>query len=32
MDIVDRIVAAPRNARDLPDEPVAITGVIIAED
>ena len=32
MDVVDRIVAAPRNARDLPDEPVAITGVIIAED
>jgi hypothetical protein len=32
MDVVDRIVGAPRNARDLPDEPVAITAVTIAED
>jgi len=32
MDVVDRIVNAPRNARDLPDEPVAITGVSIRED
>ncbi len=32
MDIVDKIVSAPRNARDLPDDPVAITGVTIAED
>jgi peptidyl-prolyl cis-trans isomerase B (cyclophilin B) len=32
MDVVDSIVNAPRNARDLPDEPVAITGVAIHED
>jgi cyclophilin family peptidyl-prolyl cis-trans isomerase len=32
MDVVDRIVGAPRNARDLPDEPVAITSVTIHED
>ncbi len=32
MDIVDQIVAAPRNARDLPDDPVAITGVEVHED
>jgi cyclophilin family peptidyl-prolyl cis-trans isomerase len=32
MDVVDRIVSAPRNARDLPNEPVAITGVTIVED
>jgi len=32
MDVVDRIVNAPRNSRDLPDEPVAITGVTITED
>lgn len=32
MDVVDRIVAAPRNSRDLPDEPVAMTGVTIHED
>ena len=31
MDVVDRIVNAPRNARDLPDEPVAITGIAISE-
>jgi cyclophilin family peptidyl-prolyl cis-trans isomerase len=31
MDVVDRIVGAPRNARDLPDEPVAMTGVTIQE-
>ena len=31
MDVVDRIVAAPRNARDLPDAPVAMTGVTIRE-
>ena len=31
MDVVDRIVNAPRNARDLPDEPVAITGIAIRE-
>ena len=32
MDVVDRIVSAPRNARDLPDEPVAMTGVTIHDD
>jgi len=32
MDVVDQIVNAPRNARDLPDEPVAITAVTIEED
>ena len=31
MDIVDKITNAPRNSRDLPDEPVAITGVTIHE-
>jgi cyclophilin family peptidyl-prolyl cis-trans isomerase len=31
MDIVDQIVAAPRNSRDLPDEPVAITGIEVHE-
>ena len=32
MDVVDAIVSAPRNARDLPDDPVAITGITIRED
>jgi cyclophilin family peptidyl-prolyl cis-trans isomerase len=32
MDVVDAIVSAPRNARDLPDDPVAITGIAIHED
>ena len=32
MDVVDRIVGAPRNARDLPNEPVAMTAVTIHED
>jgi cyclophilin family peptidyl-prolyl cis-trans isomerase len=32
MDIVDQIVNAPRNGRDLPDSPVAMTKVTIAED
>jgi cyclophilin family peptidyl-prolyl cis-trans isomerase len=32
MDVVDRIVGAPRNSRDLPDDPVAMTSVTIAED
>ncbi len=32
MDVVDKIVNAPRNSRDLPDEPVAMTSVTIAED
>jgi cyclophilin family peptidyl-prolyl cis-trans isomerase len=29
LDVVDQIVAAPRNARDLPDEPVAMQTVTI---
>jgi len=32
MDVVDQIVGAPRNARDLPDEPVAMTSVTIHEE
>jgi cyclophilin family peptidyl-prolyl cis-trans isomerase len=32
MDVVDQIVGAPRNARDLPDDPVAMTSVTIHED
>ena len=32
MDVVDQIVAAPRNARDLPDEPVAMTSVTIHDE
>ncbi len=32
MDVVDRIVSAPRNGRDLPNQPVAITNVTILED
>jgi cyclophilin family peptidyl-prolyl cis-trans isomerase len=32
MDVVDQIVAAPRNARDLPDDPVAMTSVTIHDD
>jgi cyclophilin family peptidyl-prolyl cis-trans isomerase len=32
LDIVDKIVGAPRNARDLPDSPVAMTKVTIHED
>ena len=31
MDVVDTIVNAPRNSRDLPDDPVAMTGVTITE-
>ena len=31
MDVVDRIVSAPRNARDLPNDPVAMTSVTIHE-
>ena len=31
MDVVDAIVSASRNARDLPDDPVAITGITIRE-
>jgi hypothetical protein len=30
--VVDRIVAAPRDARDLPNEPVAMVSVTIHED
>jgi cyclophilin family peptidyl-prolyl cis-trans isomerase len=32
MEIVDEIVGAPRNAKDLPNEPVAMTGVTIHDD
>ena len=32
MDVVDRIVGAPRNAKDLPNEPVAMTEVTITEE
>jgi cyclophilin family peptidyl-prolyl cis-trans isomerase len=32
LDIVDQIVGAPRNNRDLPDSPVAMTKVTIHED
>ena len=32
IEVVDQIVAAPRNARDLPDSPVAMTSVTIHDD
>jgi cyclophilin family peptidyl-prolyl cis-trans isomerase len=32
LDVVDAIAAAPRNAKDLPDDPVAMTTVTIHED
>ena len=32
MDVVDKIASAPRNSRDLPDNPVAMTAVAIHED
>jgi cyclophilin family peptidyl-prolyl cis-trans isomerase len=32
LDVVDKIVSAPRNGRDLPDAPVAMTKVTISED
>jgi cyclophilin family peptidyl-prolyl cis-trans isomerase len=32
MDVVDKIVSAPRNGRDLPDSPIAMTKVTIHED
>ena len=32
MDVVDKIVSAPRNSRDLPDAPVAMTKVTVAEE
>ena len=32
MDVVDQIVNAPRNSRDLPDSPVAMTSVTITDE
>jgi peptidyl-prolyl cis-trans isomerase B (cyclophilin B) len=32
MDVVDKIVNAPRNSRDLPDSPVAITSVTVEDE
>lgn len=32
LDVVDAIANAPRNARDLPDEPVAMTSVTILDE
>jgi cyclophilin family peptidyl-prolyl cis-trans isomerase len=32
MDVVDKIVSAPRNARDLPDQPVAMKTVTIHDE
>ena len=32
MDVVDQIASAPRNARDLPDDPVAIRAIEIHEE
>ena len=32
MDVVDQIVNAPRDGRDLPNEPVAMSSVTISED
>jgi cyclophilin family peptidyl-prolyl cis-trans isomerase len=32
MDVVDQIVGAPRNGRDLPDAPVAMVSIMIHED
>ena len=32
MDVVDQIAAAPRNSRDMPDAPVAMTSVTIADE
>jgi hypothetical protein len=32
MDVVDQIVSAPRDGRDLPDQPVAMSSVTISED
>jgi cyclophilin family peptidyl-prolyl cis-trans isomerase len=32
MDIVDRIVSAPRDSRDFPDQPVAMTSVTVHDD
>ena len=32
MDVVDKIVNAPRNSRDMPDSPVAMTSVTISDE
>jgi hypothetical protein len=32
LEVVDSIATAPRNSRDLPDAPVAMTSVTILED
>ena len=32
MDVVDQIVSAPRDGRDLPNDPVAMTSVTVHED
>ena len=32
LDVVDQIASAPRNARDLPDKPVAMTSVTIEDE
>jgi cyclophilin family peptidyl-prolyl cis-trans isomerase len=32
MDVVDKIVGAPRNGKDMPDSPVAMTKVTISDD
>jgi len=32
MDVVDKIANAPRNSRDLPDQPVAMTSVTIKDE
>ena len=32
MDVVDKVVNAPRNNRDMPDSPVAMTSVTITEE
>jgi cyclophilin family peptidyl-prolyl cis-trans isomerase len=32
LDVVDQIASAPRNSRDLPDAPVAMTSVSIVEE
>jgi peptidyl-prolyl cis-trans isomerase B (cyclophilin B) len=32
MDVVDKIVSAPRNSRDLPESPVAMTSVTIEDE
>jgi hypothetical protein len=32
MDVVDRIVGAPRDGRDVPDQPVAMTSVTVHDD